>query len=82
MPSGSVRGAAHASTRCGGARSVVNLAVRRSAPRPDPGRGRAKQAVENLAALEPLGELTLKGIQRPAPAFNVAALRGAATRPA
>ena len=32
-------------------------------------------AIETLAELEPAGELTLKGLHRPVPAFNVRALR-------
>jgi adenylate cyclase len=36
---------------------------------------KVRAAVEEMAEVEPAGELTLKGIQRPVPAFNVRALR-------
>jgi hypothetical protein len=34
-------------------------------------------AIEGLADLEPAGELMLKGLQRPVPAFNLRTLRDA-----
>jgi hypothetical protein len=33
-------------------------------------------ALETLVAVEPLGELSLKGFLRPVPVFNVLGLRG------
>jgi len=35
----------------------------------------AHDAIDMLAELEPAGALTLKGLHRPVPAFNVRALR-------
>ncbi len=37
--------------------------------------GKVHMAVETLADAEPLGELMLKGMQRPVPAFNILAIR-------
>ena len=60
--------------------TVVNLAARLS----DEAAGgqilvsaRVQAATEELVEVEPVGPLTLKGIARPVPAFNVLALRGA-----
>jgi class 3 adenylate cyclase len=39
---------------------------------------RVQAAVEALAEVEPAGELSLKGLQRPVRAFNVRGLRAAA----
>src|SRR5690606_8196391 len=58
--------------------SVANLAARLCAQAKageilvDP---TVRDAVSDIAELEPIGELTLKGIQRPVPAFNVRSLR-------
>ena len=54
--------------------TVVNLGSRLCAQAGD-GQilidGRVQVAVESIAATEPLGELDLKGLQRPIRAFNV-----------
>jgi adenylate cyclase len=37
--------------------------------------GKVQMAVETLSDIEPLGELVLKGMQRPVPAFNILGMR-------
>jgi adenylate cyclase len=37
--------------------------------------GKVREAVESIADMEPAGELTLKGVQRPLKAFSVKTLR-------
>jgi len=58
--------------------SVANLAARLCAAATD-GQilidTKVQAAVENMATLEPVGPLALRGFQRPVPAFNVLALR-------
>ncbi len=58
--------------------TVVNLAARLCSEALD-GQilidPKVQLAVENLAAIEPAGELTLKGLHRPVKAFNISALR-------